>query len=63
MTIFDGLICEDEIDVRKEGMKWTALAHVHKSNSFGAQMFEQHMCVPWIPTKDIKFISLEDFLF
>jgi hypothetical protein len=30
----DDLVFEDEEDVPKQGMKWTALARVHTENSF-----------------------------
>jgi hypothetical protein len=59
----DDLVFEDQIDVPKEGMKWTALARVHTSNFFSPQTFEQHMRVAWSPAKEIKFTALEERLF
>jgi hypothetical protein len=59
----DDLVFEDEEDVPKQGMKWTALARVHTANSVCPQTFEQHMRVAWSPAQDIIFTPLEDKLF
>jgi hypothetical protein len=53
----DDLVFEDETDVPKEGMKWTALARVHTANPFSPQTFEQHMRVAWSPAKEITLYS------
>jgi hypothetical protein len=59
----DYLIFEDEEDVPKQGMKWTALARVHTANSFSSQTFEQHMRVAWSPAQEIIFTPLEEKIF
>jgi hypothetical protein len=59
----DDLVFEDEVDVPKTGMKWTALARVHTTNYFSVQTFEQHMRVAWSPAKEIIITPLEENLF
>jgi hypothetical protein len=47
-----------ETDLPKEGIKWMALAHVHTTNFFSLQTFEQHMRVAWSPAKEVTITLL-----
>jgi hypothetical protein len=58
----DDLVFE-ETDLSKEGIKWMALARFRTTNFFSPQIFEQHMCVAWSPTMEVKITALEHNLF
>jgi hypothetical protein len=41
----DDLVFEEEESAPKEGIKWMAFMHVHTTNYFSPQSFEQNICI------------------